>query len=101
MNKFAWVVLLVFAGSGASLYAQRKIIVPPGAKPGGNYSQGILTGDTLFVSGQGGEDAAGENPAHFQGEEEQYLGNNYPYLKNAGKSPPKHLSVKSLPSPPP
>ena len=75
MNKFVCAVLLVFAGSGASLCAQRKIIVPPGAKPGGNYSQGILTGDTLFVSGQGGEDAAGKIPADFEAEVKQCLDN--------------------------
>ena len=29
----------------------KKIILPPGAKPGGNFSQGILVGDTLYISG--------------------------------------------------
>src|SRR5437763_17061980 len=92
MNKFAWVVLLVFAGSGASVYAQRKIIVPPGAKPGGNYSQGILTGDTLFVSGQGGEDAAGQISADFEAEVKQCLDNIDAVLKAAGMSQAKVVS---------
>lgn len=52
MNKFACLVVFVLVGSGMSLCAERKIIVPPGTKPGGNYSQGILIHDTLFVSGQ-------------------------------------------------
>ena len=94
MNKFAWVVLLVFAGSGASLYAQRKIIVPPGAKPGGNYSQGILIGDTLFVSDQGGEDAAGKIPADFEAEVKQCLDNIDAVLKAAGMSQANVVSVQ-------
>jgi 2-iminobutanoate/2-iminopropanoate deaminase len=94
MNKFAWVVLLVFAGSGASLYAQRKIIVPPGAKPGGNYNQGILTGDTLFVSGQGGEDASGKIPADFEAEVKQCLDNIDAVLKAAGMSQANVVSVQ-------
>src|SRR5207302_620882 len=94
MNKFAWAVLLVFAGSGASLYAQREIIVPPGAKPGGNYSQGILTGDTLFVSGQGGEDAAGKIPADFEAEVKQCLDNIDAVLKTAGMSQANVVSVQ-------
>ena len=94
MNKFACVVLLVFVGSGASLYAQRKIIVPPGAKPGGNYSQGILTSDTLFVSGQGGEDAAGKIPADFEAEVKQCLDNIDAVLKAAGMSQANVVSVQ-------
>ena len=94
MNKFACVVLLVFASSGASLYAQRKIIVPPGAKPGGTYSQGILTGDTLFVSGQGGEDAAGKIPADFDAEVKQCLDNIDAVLKAAGMSQANVVSVQ-------
>src|SRR3979490_2628974 len=84
MNKFACVVLFVLVGSGASLCAQRKIIVPPGAKPGGNYSQGILVDDTLFLSGQGGEDAAGKIPVDFEAEVKQCLDNIDTVLKAAG-----------------
>ena len=42
----------------------KKIILPPGAKPGGNYSPGILMGDTLYISGQGGRGRLGvKSPA--------------------------------------
>jgi 2-iminobutanoate/2-iminopropanoate deaminase len=94
MKKFACVVLLVFVGSGASLYAQRKIIVPPGAKPGGNYSPGVLSGDTLFISGQGGEDAAGKIPADFDAEVKQCLDNIDAVLKAAGMSEANVVSVQ-------
>jgi 2-iminobutanoate/2-iminopropanoate deaminase len=94
MKKFACVILLVFVGSGASLYAQRKIIVPPGAKPGGNYSPGVLSGDTLFISGQGGEDAAGKIPADFDAEVKQCLDNIDAVLKTAGMSEANVVSVQ-------
>jgi len=94
MNKFAWVVLFVLAGSGVSLCADRKIILPPGAKPGGNYSQGILIDDTLFISGQGGEDATGKIPADFEAEVKQCLSNIDDVLKAAGMSQANVVSVQ-------
>jgi 2-iminobutanoate/2-iminopropanoate deaminase len=94
MNKFACVVLFVLVGSSASVYAQRKVILPPGAKPSGNYSQGILTGDTLYLSGQGGEDAAGKIPADFGAEVKQCLDNIDAVLKAAGMSPANVVSVQ-------
>ena len=36
---------------------RRRVIAPPGPKPVGPYSPGILAGDFLYVSGQGGRDA--------------------------------------------
>ncbi len=54
-----WTLFCAVAASGA----EKKIISPPGTKPGGNYSQGILIDGTLYISGQGGEDAAGKVPA--------------------------------------
>jgi len=94
MNKFAWVVLFVLVGSGVSLCADRKIILPPGAKPGGNYSQGILIDDTLFISGQGGEDATGKIPADFETEVKQCLSNIDDVLKAAGMSQANVVSVQ-------
>jgi 2-iminobutanoate/2-iminopropanoate deaminase len=94
MNKFACVILFALVGSCASVYAQRKIIVPPGAKSGGNYSQGILTGDTLYISGQGGEDAAGKIPADFEAEVKQCLDNIDAVLKAAGMSQANVVSVQ-------
>jgi len=76
---------LVFAGLAPSS-AGKRIILPPGAKPGGNYSPGIMIGDTLYISGQAGEDAAGKVPADFDTEVKQSLANIDAVLKAAGMS---------------
>jgi 2-iminobutanoate/2-iminopropanoate deaminase len=78
-------LVLVFAGLAASSTGKR-IIMPPGAKPGGNYSPGIMIGDTLYISGQAGEDAAGKIPADFDAEMKQSLSNIDAVLKAAGMS---------------
>jgi enamine deaminase RidA (YjgF/YER057c/UK114 family) len=69
-------LILVFAG--IALGAD-KIIVPPGTKPSGNYSQGILIDGTLYISGQGGKDAAGKIPSDFDAEVRQSLDNIEPF----------------------
>jgi reactive intermediate/imine deaminase len=49
----------------ATLLAQpsaRQVIAPPGPKPVGPYSPGIVTGDFLYVSGQGARDREGALP---------------------------------------
>lgn len=95
MNKCASLTLLVaLLGAGASVSAQNKIISPPGTKPGGNYSQGVLTGDTLFISGQGGEDESDKIPADFEAEMKQCLNNIGAVLKAAGMSPANVVSVQ-------
>ena len=78
-------LVLVCAGLAASSTGKR-IIMPPGAKPGGNYSPGIMIGDTLYISGQAGEDAAGKIPADFDAEMKQSLSNIDSVLKAAGMS---------------
>ena len=72
----------------------KKIILPPGAKPGGNFSQGILVGDTLYISGQAGEDAAGKIPRDFDAEVKQSLDNIGAILKAADMSPADVVSVQ-------
>jgi len=74
--------------------ADHKIIRPPGTKPGGNYSQGILVDDTLYISGQGGEDAAGNIPGEFEAEVKQALDNIGVVLSQAGMSPSNVVSVQ-------
>ncbi len=74
--------------------ADRKIIVPPGTKPGGNYSQGILIEGTLYISGQAGEDAAGKIPADFGAEVKQALENIGAVLKAADMAPTDVVSVQ-------
>ena len=66
-------IVMLFAAPAVG--ADKKIIVPPGTKPGGNYSQGILIDGTLYVSGQGGEDASGKIPGDFDAEVKQSLDN--------------------------
>lgn len=57
--------VLVMAGSAlltAVVLAQpsaRQVIAPPGPKPVGPYSPGIVAGDFLYVSGQGARDREG------------------------------------------
>lgn len=82
----------IFCLAGARI-SDRKIIQPPGAKPGGNYSQGILIDGTLYVSGQGGEDAAGKIPSDFDAEVRQCLDNIGVVLKAGGMSPADVTSV--------
>jgi enamine deaminase RidA (YjgF/YER057c/UK114 family) len=50
-----------------------------GTKPSGNYSQGILIDGTLYISGQGGKDAAGKIPSDFDAEVRQSLDNIEPF----------------------
>lgn len=84
---------LVFAAPAFG--ADNRIITPPGAKPGGNFSQGILTPDgTLYISGQAGEDAAGKIPADFEAEVKQSLENISAVLQAAGMSPANVVSAQ-------
>ncbi|HEX7961009.1 MAG TPA: RidA family protein [Terriglobales bacterium] len=95
MNKFAGaMILLAVFGAGASLAAEKKIVSPPGTKPGGNYSQGILIDGTLFISGQSGEDETGKIPPDFEAEVKQCLDNIGAVLRAAGMSPSDVVSVQ-------
>ena len=86
--------LLAVVGSGSAFAAEKRIVRPPGTRPGGNYSQGILAGDTLYVSGQGGEDKDGKISATFEAEVQQSLDNIGAVLKAAGMSPADVVSVQ-------
>ena len=92
-KTFAAVVALLALGTVIAS-AQGKIVSPPGTKPGGNYSQGILVDGTLYVSGQAGEDANGKIPATFEAEVQQALDNINAVLKAAGMSPADVVSVQ-------
>ena len=72
----------------------KKIISSPGTKPGGNYSQGILVDGTLYVSGQGGDDATGKIPSDFDAEVRQSFDNIGAVLRAAGMSPADVVSVQ-------
>ena len=84
-NTFIRVLALLALCTGIAS-AQSRIVRPPGTKPGGNFSQGILVDGTLYVSGQAGEDASGKIPAAFEAEVQQALDNIDTVLKAAGMS---------------
>ena len=88
------IALLVFFCARLTFGADKKITSPPGAKSGGNYSQGILIDGTLYISGQGGEDAAGKIPGDFDVEVRQSLDNIGAILRAAGMSPADVVSVQ-------
>jgi 2-iminobutanoate/2-iminopropanoate deaminase len=95
MHTSKWtIVVLVILLAAPAFGADKKIIVPPGTKPGGNYSQGILSDGTLYVSGQGGEDASGKIPGDFDAEVKQCLDNIETVLKAAGMAPSDVVSVQ-------
>jgi 2-iminobutanoate/2-iminopropanoate deaminase len=93
-KKIIGTLALIVLTTGAARGTERQLILPEGAKPGGNYSPGILVGDTLYISGQGGEDANGKIPAEFEGEVKQALENILAILKKTGMSADNVVSVQ-------
>ena len=69
---FITVTLLLAAGPLAqqpsTTRVERRLIAPPGPKPVGPYSPGIVAGDFLYVSGQGARDREGKLPATADGQ---------------------------------
>src|SRR6185295_11687151 len=76
----AIVVLSSAPGAGA----EKRAIAPAGIKPIGPYSPGILAGDFLYVSGQGGRDADGKLPDTIEGQARQTLQNVKAIVEAAG-----------------
>lgn len=74
--------------------AGKKVILPKGAQPNAGWSHGLLVGDTLYVSGMGGEDAAGKIPATFEAEMKQSLDNINAVLTEGGMSLSNVVSVQ-------
>ena len=62
----------------------RKQIAPPGPKPVGPYSPGILAGDFLYVSGQGARDRESKLPPTAEGQVRQTLDNVKVIVEAAG-----------------
>ncbi|HKW01949.1 MAG TPA: RidA family protein [Vicinamibacterales bacterium] len=73
---------------------EKKVIRPKGAEPNAGWSHGLLVGDTLYVSGMGGEDAAGKIPATFEAEMKQSLDNISAVLTEGGMSLSNVVSVQ-------
>ena len=87
-------VALISLGTGPTLEAQKKVIRPKGAPPNAGWSYGIFVDGTLYVSGMGGEDAAGKIPASFEAEVKQSLDNINAVLKEAGMTPGDVVSMQ-------
>jgi reactive intermediate/imine deaminase len=75
--------IAVFAGTLAAR-AEKRAIAPAGITPIGPYSPGVLAGDFLYVSGQGGRDAEGKLPATIEGQARQTLQNVKSIVEAAG-----------------
>jgi reactive intermediate/imine deaminase len=79
---------ILFAALAATIisctFGAVKQISPPGVKPVGPYSPGILTGEFLYVSGQGAKDAAGQIPTDTEGQVRNVLENVKTIVEAAG-----------------
>jgi gluconolactonase len=60
--RFTLALMLLLGAAGAQA-ATVKAVFPPGVKPIGPYSPGIVAGDYLYVSGQGAKRADGTFPS--------------------------------------
>lgn len=81
------VALGLIAGGGfiGAYAAEKKVVSVPGRAPSPNYSAGIRVGDTLYVSGQTGNDPkAGKVPEEFEAEVRQCFENIGAILKAGG-----------------
>jgi 2-iminobutanoate/2-iminopropanoate deaminase len=85
---------LVVLCSSIALGADKRVIRPKGAEANAGWSYGILIDGTLYVSGMGGEDAAGKIPATFEAEMKQSLANITAVLSEAGMSLADVVSVQ-------
>jgi reactive intermediate/imine deaminase len=94
MMGLAAVVIFAFLNASVACATEKRVIAPPGTKPGGNFSPGILVDGTLYVSGQLGVDAAGKTPATFEAEVQQALDNVGAVLKEAGLTSADVVSVQ-------
>ena len=64
--------------------AEKRLIAPPGPKPVGPYSPGIVAGDFLYVSGQGARDKESKLPDSVDGQVKQTLENIKGIVEAAG-----------------
>ena len=85
---------LISLCAGLTPAADKQVIRPKGAEPSADWSYGISVDGILYVSGMGGEDAAGTIPVSFEPEVKQPLENAGTVLKEAGMSPDDVVSVQ-------
>jgi 2-iminobutanoate/2-iminopropanoate deaminase len=93
MRQLIAAVACMLLSSATTVAAEKKIVRPAGAEPSASWSHGILVGDTLYISGMGGEDAAGKIPGDFDAEVKPALDNIGAVVKAAGRSPADVVSV--------
>lgn len=93
MKKVSILALIALCASLAQA-ADKKVIRPKGAEPNAGWSHGLLVDGTLYVSGMGGEDAAGKIPATFEAEMKQSLANIAAVLKEGRMSLADVVSVQ-------
>jgi reactive intermediate/imine deaminase len=85
MNRItltAGVLAALVVSPGAS--ADIRVIAPPGVRLVGPYSPGIVAGDFLYVSGQGGRDSEGGLPDTVEGQVRRTLLNLQAIVEAAG-----------------
>jgi reactive intermediate/imine deaminase len=63
---------------------EKRLVAPPGPKPVGPYSPGIVAGDFLYVSGQGARDREAKLPDTVDGQVKQCLENIKGIVEAAG-----------------
>lgn len=76
-------MLLFFANTA---FSEKKVVAPPGAATGRPFSPAILSGGTLYVSGQVGRDKKGAYPENFEEEVKLTLDSIGEILKAGGFS---------------
>src|SRR3954453_13199104 len=89
-----WIAAISFGAIGVSAHwsappqstsdGPKRVIAPPGPKPVGPYSPGIVAGDFLYVSGQGARDRDGQLPAAVDAQVRQALDNVKGIVEAAG-----------------
>jgi 2-iminobutanoate/2-iminopropanoate deaminase len=85
MRKLITIILgLAVCCANLAMAADKKFLNPAGTKPGASFTQGVLVDGTMYVSGQGGEDATGKIPVTFEAEMKQCFSNISDILKTAG-----------------
>jgi 2-iminobutanoate/2-iminopropanoate deaminase len=94
MLKLTAAIAFVALCSALTVAVDKTVVRPPGVQPSPSWSHGILVADTLYISGMGGEDAAGKIPGDFEAEVKQALDNIDAILKTAGMSSDNVVSVQ-------
>src|SRR4029453_8844961 len=89
-----WIAAISFGAIGVSAHwsappqstsdVPKRVIAPPGPKPVGPYSPGIMAGDFLYVSGQGARDRDGRLPDTVDAQVKQTLENVKTIVEAAG-----------------